>query len=53
MVEDRIYSWINENFGELDPSVKQNVANTFELYWDQFSFRYAEIKTLEIYKHLK
>lgn len=53
MVEEKINEWILQNFGELSTSVKRNVSNTFELYWDQFNFRYAEIKTLEIYKHLK
>ncbi len=36
MVEDRIYNWINENYGEIEPSLKRKIANTFELYWDQF-----------------
>jgi hypothetical protein len=49
MVEERIYNWINENYGDVESSVKRKIANTFELYWDQFNFRYAEIKTLEIY----
>jgi hypothetical protein len=49
MVEDRIYNWINENYGEIEPSLKRKIANTFELYWDQFNFRYAEIKTLQKY----
>lgn len=53
MVDEKINEWILQNFGELSASEKNKVANTFELYWDQFSFRYAEIKTLEIYKHLK
>ena len=50
MVEERIYNWISENYGDIDPSRKHEIAMTFELYWDQFSWRYAEIKTLEIHK---
>jgi hypothetical protein len=50
MVEERIYNWISENYGDIDPSTKHDIALTFELYWDQFNFRYAEIKTLEIHK---
>ena len=53
MVEERIEQWIHENFGEVTHSVKIEMLNTFELYWDQFNFPYAEIKTLEKYKHLK
>jgi hypothetical protein len=49
MVEHRINEWILENYGDLERSVKQKIATTFELYWDQFNFRYAEIKTLEKY----
>jgi hypothetical protein len=50
MVEERIYKWISENYGDLDPSTKHKIAMTFELYWDEFTFWYAEIKTLEIHK---
>jgi hypothetical protein len=50
MVEEIIYKWISENYGDIDPSTKHDIALTFELYWDQFTFRYAEIKTLEIHK---
>jgi hypothetical protein len=50
MVEERIYKWIIENYGDIDPSTKHDIALTFELYWDQFNYRYAEIKTLEIHK---
>jgi hypothetical protein len=50
MVEERIYNWISENYGDIDPSTKHDIALTFELYWDQFNYRYAEIKTLEIHK---
>lgn len=53
MVEDRIKEWISINYGEVPISVKHDMLMTFEMYWDQFTFRYAEIKTLEIYKHLK
>ena len=53
MVEDKINIWIIENFVELSDNLKKEVAKTFELYWDQFNFRYAEIKTLETYKYLK
>jgi hypothetical protein len=53
MVEDRIKEWILENFGEVPHSEKIEILKTFELYWDEFNFPYAEIKTLEKYKHLK
>jgi hypothetical protein len=49
MVEDRIKEWIVENYGEVSASVKHEMLMTFEMYWDQFNFRYAEIKTLETY----
>jgi hypothetical protein len=50
MVEEIIYNWISENYGDIDPSTKHDIVLTFELYWDQFNYRYAEIKTLEIHK---
>jgi hypothetical protein len=50
MVEERIYNWISEKYGDIDPSRKHEIAMTFELYWDEFTFWYAEIKTLEIHK---
>lgn len=53
MVEDRIKEWILENFGEVPHSEKREILKTFEMYWDQYNFRYAEIKTLNKYKHLK
>jgi len=49
MVEDKIKQWIVENYGEVSASVKHEMLMTFEMYWDQFNFRYAEIKTLETY----
>jgi hypothetical protein len=53
MVEDRIKEWILENFVEVPHSEKIEILKTFEMYWDEISYRYAEIKTLEKYKHLK
>jgi hypothetical protein len=50
MVEDRIKEWILENFGEVPHSEKIEIAKTFELYWDEFTFWYAEIKTKQIHK---
>jgi len=52
MLEKKINQWISVNYGELPDSVKQNIAITFELYYEQFTWWYAEIKTLETYKHL-
>lgn len=52
MVEEAINKWILNNFGELPHSEKREILKTFEMYWDQFNFRYAEIKTLNKYKHL-
>ena len=49
MVEDRIKQWIVENYGDISASVKHEMLMTFETYWDRFTFRYAEIKTLEKY----
>ena len=49
MVEERIREWISINYGEVPDSVKHDMLITFELYWDKFTFRYAEIKTLEKY----
>jgi hypothetical protein len=53
MVEEKIEQWILENFGEVPSSIKIEILKTFELYWDEISYRYAEMKTLEKYKHLK
>jgi len=53
MVEEKIEQWILENFGEVPPSIKIEILKTFEMYWDEISYRYAEMKTLEKYKHLK
>jgi hypothetical protein len=50
MVEDRINEWISINYGEVPHSVKIEIAKTFELYWDEFTFWYAEIKTKQIHK---
>lgn len=50
MVEDRIYNWIAFTYGEICPIERNKIAQTFELYWDKFTFRYAEIKTLELHK---
>jgi hypothetical protein len=50
MVEERIYNWIALTYGEVSPIERNRIANTFELYWDEFTFWYAEIKTLEIHK---
>ena len=52
MVEDKIKQWIMENYGEISASGKHKMMMTFEMYWDQFNFRYAEIKTLETYPPL-
>ena len=49
MVEDRIKEWILKNYGEVPTNVKIQMIKTFELYWDEFNFRYAEIKTLKKY----
>jgi hypothetical protein len=53
MVEEKIEQWILENFGEVPHSEKIEILKTFEMYWDEISYRYAEMKTLEKYKHLK
>lgn len=50
MVEDKIYEWIAYTYGEISPLERNRIAQTFELYWDEFTYRYAEIKTLEIHK---
>jgi hypothetical protein len=47
MVEEIIDQWILENYGKLADSEKFEIMKTFELYWDQFNFPYAEIKTLK------
>ena len=49
MVEEIIDQWILENYGKLSDSEKFEIMKTFELYWDQFNFPYAEIKTLKQY----
>jgi hypothetical protein len=44
-----IDQWILENYGKLPDSEKFEIMKTFELYWDEFNFPYAEIKTLKQY----
>ena len=50
MVEDRINEWISINYGQVADSVQQEISKTFELYFDQFTWWYAEIKTKQIHK---
>jgi hypothetical protein len=49
MVEEIIDQWILENYGKISDSGKLEIMKTFEWYWDQFNFSYAEIKTLKKY----
>ncbi len=49
MVEEIIDQWILENYGKIADSEKFEIMKTFELYWDEFNFPYAEIKTLKQY----
>ena len=49
MVEEIIDQWILENYGKLPDSEKFEIMKTFELYWDEFNFPYAEINTLKQY----
>lgn len=49
MVEDRINEWILRNYGVLPNNLRIEILKTFELYWDEFNFQYAETKTLKKY----
>jgi hypothetical protein len=49
MVEDRINEWVLRKYGILPNEVRINIAITFELYYEKFTWWYAEIKTLEKY----
>ena len=49
-VNQEIDKFIASNYGEVSPKMRNAIANTFELYWDKYGYRYAEVKTLKKYK---
>ena len=49
-VNKEIEKFIAKNYGEISQEKRIAISNTFELYWDEFSYRYAEFKTLKKYQ---
>ena len=45
-VNQEIEKFITKNYGEVSTEKRIAISNTFELYWDEFGYRYAEFKTL-------
>lgn len=48
-VSEEIEKFIAKHYGEVSPEKRRDISNTFEMYWDKYGFRYAEIKTLKKY----
>jgi hypothetical protein len=48
-VNEEIDKFIAKNYGEISREKRIAISNTFELYWDKYGFRYAEVKTLKKY----
>lgn len=49
-VNKEIEKFIAKNYGEVSRELRIAISNTFELYWDEFGYRYAELKTLKKYQ---
>ena len=49
-VNETIDAFIATHYGEISPKMRNTIANTFELYWDKYGYRYAEVKTLKKYQ---
>lgn len=49
-VNETIDAFIDTHYGELPREKRIAIATTFELYWDKYGYRYAEISTLKKYK---
>lgn len=49
-VNETIDAFIATHFGEISREKRIAISNTFELYWDKYGYRYAEIQTLKKYK---
>ena len=48
-VNQEIEKFIAKNYGEVSTEKRNAISNTFELYWDKYGYRYAEVKTLKKY----
>ena len=48
-VNETIDAFIATHYGEISREKRIAISNTFELYWDKYGFRYAEVKTLKKY----
>jgi hypothetical protein len=48
-VNETIDAFIATHYGEISPKMRNEISNTFELYWDKYGYRYAEVKTLKKY----
>lgn len=46
-VNEEIDKFIAKNYGEVSREQRIAISNTFELYWDKYGFRYAQVKTLK------
>lgn len=49
-VNEEIDKFIAKNYGEVSREQRIAISNKFELYWDKYGFRYAEVKTLKKYQ---
>lgn len=49
-VNETIDAFIATHYGEISREKRIDISNTFELYWDKYGYRYAEVKTLKKYK---
>jgi hypothetical protein len=45
-VNETIDAFIATHYGEVSKQRHIAIANTFELLWDKYGYRYAEVKTL-------
>lgn len=49
-VNETIDAFIATHYGEVTREKRIAISNTFELYWDKYGYRYAEVKTLDKHK---
>lgn len=47
--EERIDSWIDENFSDLTKAEKSDIWSFFNFMYDEYNWRTAEMKTLKKY----
>lgn len=49
-VNETIDAFIATHYGEITREKRIEITHTFEMYWDNYGYRYAEIKTLKKHK---